>query len=30
MTASDLIVALPWLAFGLALAAVLILLIRDR
>lgn len=30
MTASDLIVALPWLAFAVVLVAVLVLLTRDR
>ncbi len=30
MTASELIVALPWIAFGIVLFAVLILLRRSR
>jgi hypothetical protein len=30
MTASELIVALPWIAFGIALFAVLVLLRRSR
>jgi hypothetical protein len=30
MTASELIVALPWIAFGIALLAVLVLLRRSR
>jgi hypothetical protein len=30
MTASELIVALPWIAFGIALFVVLVLLRRSR
>jgi hypothetical protein len=30
MTAGDLLAAVPWIAFGVALAAVLVLLTRDR
>jgi hypothetical protein len=30
MTASELIVALPWIAFGIALSVVLVLLRRSR
>jgi len=30
MTASELIVALPWIAFGIALSTVLVLLRRSR